>query len=168
MSIIRGYMVRLYDAEGNINNEKLFHSDDLLESRRQAFRYAENLADVLEEAKVAGVINCVGFEEMIHPDMKTEYLSRCNVHVSILYELIGEFEKRKTREDQIYFPKTLEFDLTDKTAIEIFKREAEFYTRTGKSNVRIITIENKTIYLLMDDYTRLKSKGLIDNYMDRL
>lgn len=53
-------------------------------------------------------------------------------------------------------------DLTDAETVRIHNREAEFYMKTGgHQGIVFLTIENRELFLLMDDFTRLKNKNLL-------
>lgn len=172
----------MWTSDKDIRSEKFFTSENLLESRREAFAYAHNLLDIMEEAKQAGVINYNNPEEILNPDVRIEDVVIGSVHVSVLYE-----EEKDgliiTDEDLIYMPvpnegKTVEIpvdedkvmqvtsietiDLTDNETIRIHNREAEYYIKMGGHHgIVFLAIDKRKLFLLMDDFVRLKNKELI-------
>ncbi len=104
------------------------------------------------------------------------------MHVTILYEEVKD-EITQTSEDLIYMPVANEgsvievpvtentvmqvtsietVDLTDEETIRIHNREAEYYMKTGgHQGVIFLTIGTQELFLLVDDFVRLKNKNLI-------
>jgi len=182
MNTIKGYMVRMWTSDKDIHSEKFFRSPNLLEARREAFAYAHNLLDIMEEARQAGVINYNDPEEILDPDVRIEDVVIGSVHVSVVYEETKD-GMTITDEDLIYMPvanegSTVEIpveedkimqvtrmetiDLTDKETIRIHNREAEYYIKTGgHQGILFLTIDDNELFLLMDDFIRLKNKELI-------
>lgn len=182
MNNIKGYVVRMWTSDKDIRSEKFFCNEKPLQARREAFAYADNLLDVMEEAKQAGVINYNNAEEILNPDVRIEDVVIGSVHVSVVYEDMKD-GITLTDEDIIYMPvpnegSTVEIqiddnklaqvinietiDLTDAETIKIHNREAEFYMKTGgHQGIVFLTIENQELFLLMDDFTRLKNKNLL-------
>ncbi|GEM_PF-2577816 len=182
MNTIKGYMVRMWTSDKAIHSEKFFKSENLLEARREAFAYAHNLLDIMEEAKQAGVINYNNPEEILDPEVGIDEVIIGSVHVSVVYEEVKD-GMTLTEEDLIYMPvpnegTTVEIpveedqvmevtnietiDLTDPETIRIHNREAEYYIKTGgHQGIVFLTIENRELFLLMDDFIRLKDKDLI-------
>ncbi|MGN6166406.1 MAG: hypothetical protein ACTHOF_17880 [Flavisolibacter sp.] len=182
MNNIKGYVVRMWTSDKDIRSEKFFCNEKPLQARREAFAYADNLLDVMEEAKQAGVINYNNAEEILNPDVRIEDVVIGSVHVSVVYEDVKD-GITLTDEDIIYMPvpnegSTVEIqiddnklaqvinietiDLTDAETIKIHNREAEFYMKTGgHQGIVFLTIENQELFLLMDDFTRLKNKNLL-------
>ena len=172
----------MWTSDQTIHSEKFFSSEDMLESRRQAFAYADNLLDIMEEAKQEGVIRYSNPEEILDPEVGIDEVVIGSVHVTVTYEQ----EKdgiTTTEEDLIYMPvpnegSTLEIpldenrilqllrleaiDLTDQETIRIHNKEAEFYMKSGgHAGVVYLTIGEKSLFLLMDDFVRLKNKEII-------
>jgi hypothetical protein len=182
MNNIKGYVVRMWTSDKDIQSEKFFSNEKPLQARREAFAYADNLLDIMEEAKQAGVINYNNTEEILNPDVKIEDVVIGSVHVSVLYEEVKD-GITLTDEDIIYMPVPDEgnmvevqidknkmaqvinietIDLTDAETIKVHNREAEFYMKTGgHQGIVFLTIENRELFLLMDDFTRLKNKNLL-------
>jgi hypothetical protein len=182
MNNIKGYVVRMWTSDKDIQSEKFFSNEKPLQARREAFAYADNLLDIMEEAKQAGVINYNNTEEILNPDVKIEDVVIGSVHVSVLYEEVKD-GITLTDEDIIYMPVPDEgnmvevqidknkmvqvinietIDLTDVETIKVHNREAEFYMKTGgHQGIVFLTIENRELFLLMDDFTRLKNKNLL-------
>src|SRR5215204_2181792 len=182
MNTIKGYMVRMWTSDKAIHSEKFFKSENLLVARREAFAYAHNLLDIMEEAKQAGVINYNNPEEILDPEVGIDEVIIGSVHVSVVYEEVKD-GMTLTEEDLIYMPvpnegTTVEIpveedqvmevtnietiDLTDPETIRIHNREAEYYIKTGgHQGIVFLTIENRELFLLMDDFIRLKDKDLI-------
>jgi hypothetical protein len=182
MSTIKGYIVRMWTSDKNIHNEKFFSSVDLLEARRQAFAYADNLVEIMDEAKQAGVIHYNNPEEILDPLTTIEDVVIGSVYVSVMYEETKN-EVTVTDEDIIYMPvanegSTVEvpvdenkimqvtsietIDLTDEETIRIHNKEAEHYIKTGgHQGIAFLTINKRELFLLMDDFVRLKNKNLI-------
>ena len=182
MNNIKGYVVRMWTSDKDIQSEKFFSNEKPLQARREAFAYADNLLDIMEEAKQAGVINYNNTEEILNPDVKIEDVVIGSVHVSVVYEEVKD-GITLTDEDIIYMPvpdegNTVEIqidknkmaevinietiDLTDAETIKVHNREAEFYMKTGgHQGIVFLTIENRELFLLMDDFTRLKNKNLL-------
>jgi len=182
MHNIKGYVVRMWTSDKDIQSEKFFSNEKPLQARREAFAYADNLLDIMEEAKQAGVINYNNTEEILNPDVKIEDVVIGSVHVSVLYEEVKD-GITLTDEDIIYMPVPDEgnmvevqidknkmaqvinietIDLTDAETIKVHNREAEFYMKTGgHQGIVFLTIENRELFLLMDDFTRLKNKNLL-------
>ena len=53
-------------------------------------------------------------------------------------------------------------DLTDEETIRIHNKEAEHYIKTGgHQGIVFLTIDQRELFLLMDDFVRLKNKNLI-------
>ncbi len=42
----------MWTSDKKIHNEKFFSSQNLLEARREAFAYADNLVEIMEEARL--------------------------------------------------------------------------------------------------------------------
>ena len=182
MNNIKGYVVRMWTSDKDIQSEKFFYNEKPLQARREAFTYADNLLDIMEEAKQAGVINYNNTEEILNPDVRIEDVVIGSVHVSVVYEEVKD-AITVTDEDIIYMPvpnegSTVEIqidenklaqvtnietiDLTDAETVRIHNREAEFYMKTGgHQGIVFLTIENRELFLLMDDFTRLKNKNLL-------
>lgn len=182
MNTIKGYMVRMWTSDKQIQSEKFFVDDNLLKARRTAFSYADNLLDIMEEAKKAGVIKYNNVEEILDPKVRIEDVVIGNVHVSVVYEDVKE-GVRLTDEDIVYMPVPNEgnvveiavdddnivqvtpietIDLNDADTIQAHNREASFYIATGgHQGIVFLTIANREVFLLMDDFTRLKNKNLI-------
>ena len=182
MNNIKGYVVRMWTSDKDIRSEKFFYNEKPLQARREAFAYADNLLDIMEEAKQAGVINYNNTEEILNPDVRIEDVVIGSVHVSVVYEEVKD-AITVTDEDIIYMPvpnegSTVEIqidenklaqvtnietiDLTDAETVRIHNREAEFYMKTGgHQGIVFLTIENRELFLLMDDFTRLKNKNLL-------
>jgi len=182
MSTIKGYTVRMWTSDKDIHNEKFFSSENLLEARRQAFAYADNLVEIMDEAKQAGVIHYNNPEEILNPSVTIEDVVIGSVHVSVVYD---ETKDNITvlDEDIIYMPvanegRTVEvpidenkimqvtsietIDLTDEETIRIQAKEAEHYIKTGgHQGIVFLTIDQRELFLLMDDFVRLKNKNLI-------
>ncbi|HEU4633329.1 MAG TPA: hypothetical protein VFS22_05050 [Flavisolibacter sp.] len=182
MSTIKGYTVRMWTSDKDIHNEKFFSSENLLEARRQAFAYADNLVEIMDEAKQAGVIHYNNPEEILNPSVTIEDVVIGSVHVSVVYD---ETKDNITvlDEDIIYMPvanegRTVEvpidenkimqvtsietIDLTDEETIRIHNKEAEHYIKTGgHQGIVFLTIDQRELFLLMDDFVRLKNKNLI-------
>jgi len=172
----------MWTSDKAIHSEKFFKSENLLEARREAFTYAHNLLDIMEEAKQAGVINYNNPEEILDPEVGIDEVIIGSVHVSVVYEEVKD-GMTLTEEDLIYMPvpnegTTVEIpveedqvmevtnietiDLTDPETIRIHNREAEYYIKTGgHQGIVFLTIENRELFLLMDDFIRLKDKDLI-------
>jgi hypothetical protein len=182
MNTIKGYRVRMWTSDKNIHSEKFFASVNLLEARREAFAYADNLVEIMEEAKQAGVISYNKPEEILDPAVKIEDVVIGSVHVTVVYEEVKE-DLIQTEEDLIYMPvanegSTVEIqidndkimqvtsieaiDLTDEETVRIHNKEAGHYIRTGgHQGIVFLMIENHELLLLMDDFVRLKNKKLI-------
>jgi hypothetical protein len=182
MSTIKGYMVRMWTSDQKVHSEKFFTSTDRLEARREAFAYADNLLDVMEEAKQAGVINYSNPEEILDPDVRIEDVVIGSVHVTVMYEESKEGIV-STDEDLIYMPvanegSTVEvpvdeervlqiirmetIDLTDPETIRIHNKESEYYLKTGgHRGIVFLSIGDYELFLLMDDFVRLKNKQMI-------
>jgi hypothetical protein len=182
MSAIKGYAVRMWTSDQKIHSEKFFTSDELLQSRREAFAYADNLLDIMEEAKKAGVISYANPEEILNPDVRIEDVVIGSVHVTVIYETDND-GIISTEEDLIYLPvpdegSTVEIpldeyrmlqllrletiDLTDSETIRIHNKEAEFYLTQGlHEGIVYLTVGDKSLFLLMDDFVRLKNKDII-------
>lgn|SRR5215211_3766956 len=182
MNTIKGYIVRMWTSDEVIHAEKFFADANLLKARREAFSYADNLLDIMEEAKKAGVIKYNDPEEILDPAVKIEDVVIGSVHVSILYEEVKD-GITVTDEDLIYMPvpnegSTVEIpvdetqvvqvtsietiDLTDPETIRIHNREADYYIRLGgHEGIVFLSIEDRELFLLMDDFVRLKNKDLI-------
>lgn len=182
MSTIKGYIVRMWTSDKKIHNEKFFSSQNLLEARREAFAYADNLVEIMEEARQAGVIHYNEPEEILNPAVTIEDVVIGSVHVTILYEEVKD-GITQTTEDLIYMPVANEgsiieipvndnkvmqvtsmetVDLTDEETIRIHNREAGYYVKTGgHQGVIFLTVGNQELFLLMDDFVRLKNKKLI-------
>lgn len=188
MNAIKGYKVYMWISDEKIITEKLFTSANLLEARRKAFNFADNLIDVMDEAKKAGVIKYHSAEEILNPDTKLESIVIGNVHVTVVYENIKD-GTAQTEEDLIYMPVANEgspievpvegsttvkiinretFDILDWETIKIHNREAEFYLQNGgHEGIKMITAAENSLYLLLDDYKRLCEKGLLNTTLDR-
>jgi hypothetical protein len=182
MNNIKGYVVRMWTSDKNICSEKFFNNERSLQARREAFSYADNLLDIMEEAKQAGVINYNNTEEILNPEVTIEDVVIGSVHVSVVYEEVKD-GITLTDEDIIYMPVPNEgsiveipidenkmaqvtnietIDLTDAETIKVHNREAEFYIKTGgHQGIVFLTIENRELFLLMDDFIRLKNKNLL-------
>ena len=182
MNTIKGYIVRMWTSDKTIHTEKLFHSPTILEARKEAFAYAGNLVEIMEEAKQAGVIHYNKPEEILSPAVSIEDVVIGSVYVSVVYEEIKD-GMAVTDEDIIYMPvanegRTMEvpmdenkvmqltcmetIDLTDEETIRIHNREAEHYIKTGgHQGIVFLTVEGREPFLLMDDFVRLKNKNLI-------
>jgi len=172
----------MWTSDKNICSEKFFNNERSLQARREAFSYADNLLDIMEEAKQAGVINYNNTEEILNPEVTIEDVVIGSVHVSVVYEEVKD-GITLTDEDIIYMPVPNEgsiveipidenkmaqvtnietIDLTDAETIKVHNREAEFYIKTGgHQGIVFLTIENRELFLLMDDFTRLKNKNLL-------
>jgi len=172
----------MWTSDEVIHAEKFFADANLLKARREAFSYADNLLDIMEEAKKAGVIKYNDPEEILDPAVKIEDVVIGSVHVSILYEEVKD-GITVTDEDLIYMPvpnegSTVEIpvdetqvvqvtsietiDLTDPETIRIHNREADYYIRLGgHEGIVFLSIEDRELFLLMDDFVRLKNKDLI-------
>ena len=181
MYVLKGYIVRMWTSDGAIHTEKRFMGADL-STRREAFAFADNLVDIMEEARQAGVLRYNNPEEILDPSVNIEDVVIGSVHVSILYESMKE-DLVVTQEDLIYMPvanegssievpvdgnKTLRLlnlekvDLTDDETIRIFNKEAEHYLQNGgHEGIMMLHADDQVVYLLMDDYRRLVKKGLI-------
>lgn len=182
MNTIKGYKVRMWTSDKQIHNEKFFSGEPLLKARREAFAYADNLLDIMEEARQAGVINYNNAEEILDPQVRIEDVVIASVHVIVVYEAMKD-GVRLTDEDIIYMPvpnegrvveipvdennlvevTTIEtIDLTDADTVQAHNREASYYIATGgHQGIVFLTVENRELFLLMDDFTRLKNKQLI-------
>ena len=172
----------MWTSDKIIHSEKFFSSATNLEARRQAFAYADNLVEIMEEAKQAGVIHYNNAEEILNPKTTIEEVIIGSVHVSVAYEEIKD-DITITDEDIIYMPVANEgsivevpidenqvaqitsietIDLTDDESIRIHNREASYYLKTGGAdNIVSLAIEGRQLLLLMDDFIRLKNKNLI-------
>lgn len=172
----------MWTSDEKIHNEKIFSSPNLLEARREAFAYAENLVEIMEEARQAGVIHYNEPEEILDPAVPIEDVVIGSVHVNVMYEEIKD-GITQTSEDLIYMPvanegsvvevpvtentvmqvTTIEtVDLTDEETIRIHNREAEHYMKAGGHHgIIFLTIGSQELLLLMDDFVRLKNKNLI-------
>jgi len=181
MYILKGYIVRMWTSDGAIHTEKQFTGADIA-TRREAFAFADNLVDVMEEARQAGVLRYNNPEEILDPAVKIEDVIIGSVHVSVLYESFRE-GMAAMHEDLLYMPvanegssievpvdgnKTLRLlnlekvDLTDEETIRIFNKEAEYYLHHGgHEGIMMLHADDRVVYLLMDDYRRLLKKGLI-------
>ena len=175
-------MVRMWTSDKNIHSQKFFSSEKMLEARRQSFEYAHNLLDIMEEAKKQGVISYNNPEEILDPEVRIEDVVIGSVHVSVVYEE-NKDGLTITDEDLIYMPvpnegSTVEIpvedsaimqvtnmeavDLTDPETIRIHNREAEYYIKTGgHQGIVFLTIDDRELFLLMDDFVRLKNKEMI-------
>ena len=182
MNTIKGYMVRMWTSDRNIHSQKFFSSEQMLEARRASFEYAHNLLDIMEEAKKQGVISYNNPEEILDPEVRIEDVVIGSVHVSVVYEE-NKDGLTITDEDLIYMPvpnegSTVEIpvedsaimqvtnmeavDLTDPETIRIHNREAEYYIKTGgHQGIVFLTIGDRELFLLMDDFVRLKNKEMI-------
>lgn len=182
MSRIKGYMVRMWTSDKQVHSEKFFSAAEMLEARREAFAYADNLLDVMEEARQAGVISYNNPEEILDPEVRIEDVVIGSVHVTVVYEEVNE-QVVTTDEDLIYMPVPNEgslvevpvdeerilqiirmetIDLTDPETIRIHNREANHYLKSGgHKGIAFLTIGNQELFLLMDDFTRLKNKRMI-------
>jgi hypothetical protein len=182
MNSIKGYTVRMWTSDEKVHAEKFFTAGSLLEARREAFRYADNLLDIMEDAKKAGVITYNDTEEILDPERGIEDVVIGSVHVCVVYE-----EEKDgmtiTDEDIIYMPvpnegNTVEIpvseeklvqvtnietiDLTDEETVHALNREAGYYIKTGgHQGIVFLTISGRELFLLMDDFTRLKNKELL-------
>ncbi|MGN6399788.1 MAG: hypothetical protein ACTHMD_05005, partial [Flavisolibacter sp.] len=103
MNNIKGYVVRMWTSDKDIQSEKFFYNEKPLQARREAFAYADNLLDIMEEAKQAGVINYNNTEEILNPDVRIEDVVIGSVHVSVVYEEVKD-AITVTDEDIIYMP----------------------------------------------------------------
>lgn len=182
MSTIKGYTVRMWTSDKDIHSEKFFPAENLLEARRQAFAYADNLVEIMEEAKQAGVIHYNNPEEILNPSVTIEDVVIGSVHVSVVYDETRD-NITVLDEDIIYMPvanegRTVEvaidenkimqvtsietIDLTDEETIRIHNKEAEHYIKTGgHQGIVFLTVDHRELFLLMDDFVRLKNKNLI-------
>ena len=182
MNSIKGYIVRMWTSKEGTTSEKMFEGEDLLETRRAAFAYADNLVDIMEEAKQAGVLEYNAPEEILDPEVTIDEVVIGNVHVSVVYEEIRA-ELTLTDEDIVYMAVPNEgskihipidettraevlnienFDLDDDETIRIHNREAWCYiSKGGYEGIKIINTGTNIVFLLWDDYLRLRSKQLI-------
>lgn len=182
MENIKGYRVRMWTSAEATKAEKFFHAGKLIDARRAAFAYADSMVDVMEEAKQAGVINYNDPEEILHPDVRLEDVVIGSVHVTVVYETITN-DITMEEEDLIYMPVPNEgskvevpvgedeivqyinletIDLNDEETIRIHNREVACYIKEGAhEGIIFLTIGEKELFLLMDDYERLKSKSMI-------
>ena len=182
MNTIKGYMVRMWTSDKDIHSQRFFSAENMLTARREAFEYANNLLDIMEDAKKAGVINYNNPEDILNPETSIEDVIIGSVHVSIVYEHTKD-GITSTDEDLIYMPvpdegSTIDIpldeqrimqvtrietiDLTDPETIRIHNREAEYYIKNGgHQGVVFLTIESRELFLLMEDFVRLKNKDLI-------
>src|SRR5687768_14765752 len=101
MSTIKGYRVRMWTSDESAGTDKFLENENLLQARRDAFQHAENLRNVMEEAKKAGVINYHDPEVILSPEVKLEDVVLGNVQVSVVYEE-RRGELLLTDEDLIY------------------------------------------------------------------
>lgn len=172
----------MWTSDKQVHSEKFFSQEDQLQARREAFSYADNLLDIMEEAKQAGVIQYSNPEEILDPDVRIEDVVIGSVHVSVVYEESKDGIV-STDEDLIYMPvpnegTTVEvpldeerilqvirmetIDLTDPDTIRVHNKEAAYYLKTGgHKGIVFLTIGNDELFLLMDDFTRLKNKQMI-------
>jgi hypothetical protein len=181
MNNIKGYMVRMWTSDGKIHNEKFFSSGDLLQARKEAFHYAQNLSHIMDEARKAGVIDFDTTEEILDPVKELDDVVIGNVFISVIYEeKMGDLLQtdediihmiicdeadlgRLTLEDEKLAHQKLEvFDPFDPEAIRVRNKEAWFYIRKGGFDlITVINSGTQAVLLLMDDYLRLKEKDLI-------
>jgi hypothetical protein len=182
MSTIKGYIVRMWTSDKVIHSEKMFSSPNILEARKEAFAYADNLVEIMAEAKQAGVIHYNDPEEILNPAATIEDVVIGSVYVSVVYEETKN-EVTVTDEDIIYMPvpnegSTVEvpiednkimqvtnmetIDLTDEETIRVHNKEAEHYLKTGgHQGIVYLMVDNRELFLMMDDFVRLKNKQLL-------
>jgi hypothetical protein len=181
MNNIKGYMVRMWTSDGRVNNEKFFSAKDMLKARKDAFKYAHNLAHVMEEARKQGVISFNTPEEILDPEIRMDEVVIGNVHISIVYEE-NSGGVLQTDEDLIYMIVSGEednidlppaeaklvlkymelFDPQDPETVRIRNREAFYYFKKGGFNaIRILKCGLHPVFLLMEDYWRLLGKELV-------
>ena len=174
-------MVRMWTSDGRVNNEKLFSAKDMLKARKAAFKYAHNLAHVMEEARKQGVISFNTPEEILDPEIRMDEVVIGNVHISIVYEE-NSGGALQTDEDLIYMIVSGEednldlppadaklvlkymelFDPQDPETVRIRNREAFYYFRKGGFDaIRILKCGLQPVFLLIEDYWRLLGKDLV-------
>jgi hypothetical protein len=171
----------MWTSDGRVDNEKFFNGSDLLVARREAFHYAGNLAHIMEEARKAGVISYSTPEEILDPVNEFEEVVIGNVFVSVVYEekqgsgvqsdediihmIFSEEENIEglpEDEEKLVLQKMEVFDTNDPEIIRIRNREAWYYIREGGFKaIRIVPSAIQPLFLLLDDYLRLKGKQLI-------
>lgn len=179
---IKGYRVTMWTSDKEVHSQKLFEEADMLEARRAAFAYADNLLDIMEEAKKAGVIQYNNPEEILNPETRIEDVIIGSVHVTVVYEP-DSGESNLVEEDLIYLPVPNEgslvevpvdeehvlqlirmetIDLTDSETIRVHNKEASFYLANGgHGGVVFMMVGELELFLLMDDFVRLKNKKMI-------
>lgn len=181
MNNIKGYMVRMWTSDEKVHNEKFFSAKEMLKARKQAFKYAHNLAHIMEEARKQGVISFNTPEEILDPELRMDEVVIGNVYISIVYEettagitqtdedliymiVSGEEENIDLPPDEAKLVlKYMElFDPLDPEAIRIRNREAFYYIRNGGFNaIRILKCGLQSVFLLMDDYWRLVERQVV-------
>jgi hypothetical protein len=181
MNTIKGYMVRMWTSDGKANNEKFFSSPDLLEARKDAFHYGQNLAHVMEEARKAGVIKFDTPHEILDPEKELDEMVIGNVFISVVYEekhgdLVqtdediihmiicdeADLGELNLKNEKLAHQKLEVFDPFDPESIRVRNKEAWFYIRKGGFHlITVINSGTQSVLLLMDAYLRLKEKDLI-------
>ncbi|HEY0040599.1 MAG TPA: hypothetical protein VGB71_08055 [Flavisolibacter sp.] len=159
METIKGYVVQVWSTDLSVDDKKSFTDDDLLSARRSAFKFAEDLVDMMHGANGQDFTGAYEAENILSPSMAGEDLVFTNIQVNILYEGEGG----ETTEALIYAPQSEEFDLANDDMVEQLNKESACYTSIGYKDIVAIQDaginRDKTLHLLKDDFKRLEANG---------
>ena len=159
MVTIQGYVVQVWNTDLSVDDKRQFMDEDLLGARRNAFKFAENLVEMMQGANGQDMTGGYEAENILSPSMAGDDMVFTNIQVNVMYQE----ESGETTEAIVYAPQSEEFDVANDAMVDELNKESAFYRSIGYKDIVLVpnagSNGDKTLHLLKDDFGRLTANG---------